>query len=125
MKAGRPTYRVKAKWVTFQGPEDETFFELDQRGELIKVNKKELKPHHTKKISCLPESLSIADYIKSVQTYQQPAVVPSAPLPSIPNIETAITVPEMNKAYSEMDFYFNNSIEDDTVVSDFADFIVF
>ena len=46
MKRGRPTRHTKAKWVTFTNDGKELFFELDDKGNIIREGKS-LIPHHT------------------------------------------------------------------------------
>ena len=50
MKRGRPTAHTKAKFVTFIDNGEETFFELDSKGNIIR-NGKHLVVHHKKSIS--------------------------------------------------------------------------
>jgi hypothetical protein len=35
MKAGRPSYHIRAKWITVQLPQGAVYFELDQKGNLL------------------------------------------------------------------------------------------
>ena len=51
MKAGRPTYRVHAKWVTYKKDNQEMYYQLNAKGELVKTNGKltpELRPLNVK-----------------------------------------------------------------------------
>jgi hypothetical protein len=54
MKAGRPAYHVRSKWVTIATPHGLLYFELDRRGNLIRLNK-QLLVHHVEPL-CIPET---------------------------------------------------------------------
>jgi hypothetical protein len=41
MKAGRPSYHVRAKWLTVSLPQGMIYFELDSKGNLVTG-----RPHH-------------------------------------------------------------------------------
>jgi hypothetical protein len=43
MKAGRPSYHVRSKWITVTTPHGLMYFELDTKGSLVS---KKLEPHH-------------------------------------------------------------------------------
>lgn len=47
MRSGRPSYHIKAKWITCMDPDTNKFevFELDSKGNLVKING-EIVPHH-------------------------------------------------------------------------------
>jgi hypothetical protein len=46
MKAGRPSYHVPSKWVTVTTPQGMMYFDLDEKGNLVKGDTKELRPSH-------------------------------------------------------------------------------
>jgi hypothetical protein len=43
MKAGRPSYHIRAKWITVATPQGLVYFELDRKGNLIGKN---IAAHH-------------------------------------------------------------------------------
>lgn len=45
MRRGRPTQHTKAKWITYTSDGTEKFYELDEKGRLIKKGLN-LSPHH-------------------------------------------------------------------------------
>lgn len=117
MKAGRPTYRVTAKWVSFQGPNEEMFFELDRKGELIKVNKS-IKPHHMQK------------YISAEQDVESiPLSIPAVSADPLPVIPQQIQAPQpsvdLAQAFHEMDVYFTYQQPPEEDASYFLEFEVF
>jgi hypothetical protein len=46
MKAGRPSYHVRSKWLTVTTPNGVLYFELDAKGNLVKGRVSKLTPHH-------------------------------------------------------------------------------
>jgi hypothetical protein len=46
MKAGRPAYHVRSKWLTVATPDGILYFELDTKGNLVKNKIHQLIPHH-------------------------------------------------------------------------------
>jgi hypothetical protein len=73
MKAGRPSYHVRSKWLTVATPSGVLYFELDAKGNLVKGPARQLAPHHV--IGSQPP----ADI-----TPKQPLTVPILAAPSAP-----------------------------------------
>ena len=111
MKAGRPTYRVKARWITYDCDNAVAFYELDSKGNLVKDNGK-LKLHHTVQLN--KDSLAKA------------ALPPQAPLAPVEPKPAVMTPdqPTSNEAstsdvFDEMDSLFAiNSFYDESIDQD-------
>lgn len=124
MKAGRPTYRVKAKWVSFQGPDDETFYELNQKGELIKVNRS-LKPHHVRPLSLTSKESNAVDSATS-ELVKPCLKLSSEPLPAFYPVTESQDAVDLTGAFRDMDSYFSSQLgEESSVNYDFMEFIEF
>ncbi|EAX81925.1 hypothetical protein TVAG_022860 [Trichomonas vaginalis G3] len=46
MRRGRPTQHTRAKWITYTSEGTEKYYELDDKGRLVKTDNL-LAPHHT------------------------------------------------------------------------------
>lgn len=46
MRRGRPTSHTKAKWITYISEGTEKYYELDEKGRIIKEGRN-ISPHHT------------------------------------------------------------------------------
>ncbi|EAX95718.1 hypothetical protein TVAG_123090 [Trichomonas vaginalis G3] len=46
MRRGRPTSHTKAKWITYSSEGTEKYYELDEKGRIIKEGRN-ISPHHT------------------------------------------------------------------------------
>lgn len=111
MKAGRPTYRVKARWITYECDDAVAFYELDSKGNIVKDHGK-MRVHHSVKFND-------GSLVKA-------ALLPSAPLAPVEPI-TAVMTPDQptsneantSEVFDEMDNLFAiNSFYDETIEQD-------
>jgi hypothetical protein len=45
MRTGRPSFHIKARWITLDLPSGSYYYQLDDKGNLIQTNR-EVVPHH-------------------------------------------------------------------------------
>ena len=101
MKAGRPTYRVKARWICFaEDNNDDAFFQLNNKGEIVKIDNKIL-PHHYKRSEK-----------KDNAAFEQ-RVINSEPLPlPVDDMSTTSVQPESELVTDFLDSFFQTYDED-------------
>jgi hypothetical protein len=78
MKAGRPSYHVRSKWVTITTAEGVLYFELDSKGSLVRGKQNQLVPDHIARFAAAPA---------------QPVQVPKAATP-IPAEDSPADLPD-------------------------------
>ena len=113
MKAGRPTYHVKAKWIlVFNQDGTSSYFELDSRGNLVKSEIPQKKKHEIKKpIVSKASSITHTISMPQIATFQIGAAKPLDTSQS-----TIIPEQEINLLFEENET--NSEIEIDIIDDD-------
>ena len=83
MKRGRPTSHIKAKWITYRDNDEETYFELDDKGRIISNQQSRIAPHHSipipmmqpKKPEILPQVLVNLPIIEDKKPSPFPSII--------------------------------------------------
>jgi hypothetical protein len=77
MKAGRPAYHVRSKWLTVVTKEGIMYFELDKKGTLVsRLGKNDIAPHH------VSSAAQAADPPTAQQAEQPPQIAIRSPSPA-------------------------------------------
>jgi hypothetical protein len=101
MKAGRPAYHVRSKWVTVTTPQGVLYFELDAKGNLLRKN---LHPDRVVPLQMpLPQNTA-------------PAVAPLLPVVLAPLLPAQTPILEADGAEFNI---FNDDVFDDPFDFDF------
>jgi hypothetical protein len=81
MKAGRPAYHVRSKWITLKYNGVLMYFELDSKGNLTSRRGNMAEPHHVLPMAQMPTSFP--------PVVLQEEAIPQVPsVPAIPRIAT-------------------------------------
>ena len=96
MKRGRPTLHIKAKWITYMDKDEETFFELDEKGRIISKNKNKITPHHSAPVSVIQKKLEFI-----APTVIDTTVIEEKKQISFPSIISPISFPLYNGSFQQ------------------------
>jgi hypothetical protein len=88
MKAGRPSYHIPSKWITVSTEQGMMYFRLDDKGNLIRGNDKQLRPDHVAPIvpaNALPQPVQRPRKVPAPQPHTAaPARATALPTVALP-----------------------------------------
>jgi hypothetical protein len=98
MKAGRPSYHIPSKWITVSTQQGMMYFRLDDKGNLVRGNDKQLRPDHIAPIApanTLPQPVQRPRKVPPPQPHTAAAArataPPTVPLPAQPGSPAEVT----------------------------------